>query len=183
MQFNVAQLLKQPTGATRQYDVDEPLGEIDPELVAVAPIQGHVKFVRTHDGVLVTGDLATVLEVNCTRCLEAFDLPVEIEIEEEFKSTIDLRTGAQLPIVTDETETLIDEHHIIDLTEVVRQDLLLALPLTPLCRPDCKGLCQSCGKNLNEGPCDCEPESSDPRWSVLADLLQELDNDESKPLN
>jgi uncharacterized protein len=181
MQFNVAQLLKQPTGAKREYDIDEPLGELDPELVAIEPIQGRVKFVRTRDGILVTGHLATELEVNCTRCLEAFDLPVEIEIEEEFKSTIDIRTGARVDVDTDETETLIDEHHIIDLSEVIRQDLLLALPLTPLCRPDCRGLCQSCGQNLNEGQCDCEHQTSDPRWNALADLLQRFNEDEPKP--
>lgn len=183
MQFNVAQLLKQPTGAKREYDVDEPLGEIDPELVAVGPITGHLKFVRTRDGVLVTGRLATMLEVNCIRCLDAFDLPVGTEIEEEFKSTVDIRTGAHVPIVTEEAETLIDEHHIIDLTEVLRQDLLLALPLTPMCREDCHGLCPICGQNRNEGSCECQPEKSDPRWDVLAELLQRLDKDEPSTLN
>lgn len=179
MQFNVAQLLKQPVGAKRVYEIDEPLGELDPDLVPVAPIRGQIKFVRTHDGVLVTGQLATVLEVNCNRCLEAFDLPVSIEMEEEFKSRIDLRTGAHLP-VTDEEEaaTLIDAHHIIDLQEVVRQDLLLALPLNPLCREACKGLCPICGANLNEGPCECEPEDVDPRWSGLSDLLEQMKEDE-----
>lgn len=179
MQFNVAQLLKQPVGAKREYEIDEPLGELDPDLVPVAPIKGKLRFVRTHDGVLVTGQLATVLEVNCNRCLEAFDLPVSIEIEEGFKSTIDLRTGAYLPVTDeDEAATLIDEHHIIDLREVVRQDLLLALPIHPLCREACRGLCPTCGANLNEEACECEPETVDQRWGALADLFEQMKRDE-----
>ncbi|MCZ7575257.1 MAG: DUF177 domain-containing protein [Ardenticatenaceae bacterium] len=179
MQFNVAQLLKQPVGAKREYELDGPLGELDPDLVPVAPITGEVRFIRTRDGVLVTGQLATVLEVNCNRCLEAFDLPISIEIEEEFKSKIDLRTGAHLPVTDeDEVATLINEHHIIDLREVVRQDLLLALPLNPLCQEACGGLCPTCGANLNEGPCECEPETIDLRWNTLADLFDEMKRDE-----
>jgi uncharacterized protein len=180
MQFNVAQLLKQPVGAKREYEIDEPLGELDPDLIPLAPIKGAVKFVRTRDGVLVTGQLATVLEVNCNRCLEAFDLPTSITLEDEYKSRIDLRTGAHLPITDeDEAATLIDAHHIIDLSEVVRQNLLLALPLNALCREGCKGLCPTCGQNLNEGSCECEPETTDPRWSTLADLLQTMKENEN----
>ena len=184
MQFNVAQLLKQSVGAKREYEIEEPLGELDPDLVPVAPAEGHVKLVRTRDGVLVTGELETVLEVNCSRCLEAFDLPVEIEIEEEFKSKVDLRTGAHLPVTEeDEAATLIDDRHIIDLSEVVRQNLLVALPITAVCREECKGLCPTCGQNLNEGPCNCESEAKDPRWSALADLLQQMGPDKGPSSN
>lgn len=184
MQFNVAQLLKQSVGAKREYDVEEPLGELDPDLIPVAPIEGHVKLVRTHDGVLLTGELETVLEINCSRCLEAFDLPVEIEIEEEYKSKVDLRTGATLPVTDeDEAATLIDDHHIIDLSEVVRQNLLVALPITAVCREGCKGLCPNCGQNWNEGSCDCTPEEIDPRWSALSELLQQIKPEEGPSSN
>ncbi|MDQ4078894.1 MAG: DUF177 domain-containing protein [Chloroflexota bacterium] len=172
MQFNVAQLLKEPTGATRKYDVEEQLDDLDPELVVQEPIRGKVKFTKIPQGILVTGKLETVLEVNCNRCLEPFDQPVVIELEEEFHPSMDLVTGASLPQgQEDDKATFIDEKHIIDLTEVVRQDFLLALPTTPLCRAECKGLCPQCGLNLNEGQCDCPTESIDPRWDVLKALL------------
>ncbi len=174
MQFNVAQLLKEPTGATRKYDVEEPLDDLDPDLVIQEPITGKVKFTKIPRGVLVTGRVETVLEVNCNRCLEPFDQPVVIELEEEFHATTDLQTGASLPQPEDDdSATFIDEKHIIDLSEVVRQDLLLELPSIPLCREGCRGICPQCGINLNEGQCDCPTESVDPRWEALRALLND----------
>ena len=61
--------------------------------------------------------------------------------------------------------TYVDEQ--IDLEEALRAELLLALPIAPLCRDDCKGLCARCGKDLNEGPCACPPEPKDDRWAAL----------------
>ena len=67
---------------------------------------------------------------------------------------------------------MLNEAHEVDLTEPVRQSVLLEIPMKPLCRPDCAGLCPHCGKNRNEGPCDCQEEPADPRLSVLADWLK-----------
>jgi uncharacterized protein len=174
MQFNVAQLLKEPTGSTRKYEVEEQLDDLDPELVIQSPIVGRVKFTKIPQGVLVNGTLKTVVEVNCSRCLEPFDVPVAIELEEEFRPSVDLQTGARLPRGDDEDEaTVIDEKHIIDLSEVVRQDLLIGLPSLPVCREDCKGLCPHCGQNLNEGTCDCATDTVDHRWQALRALLDD----------
>lgn len=181
MEFNVAQLLKEPVGGVRRYEVSETLDDLDPELVIQEPITGKLKFTKILGGVLVTGTLQTVLEVPCSRCLDPFDIPVTIELEEEFKSSTDLVTGASLPHDVDDDEgTLIDEKHIIDLSEVIRQALFLALPVRPICRDgECLGLCDQCGKNLNEGPCDCSDESIDPRWEALRDLLDESNQEEA----
>jgi uncharacterized protein len=179
MQFNVAQLLKEPTGATRKFELNESVEELelDPALVIQEPVTGNVKFTKIPGGILATGNLATVLEVNCNRCLEPFDLPVVIELEEEFHSILDLQTGARLPQDEEQdTATLIDEKHIIDLSEVVRQDLLLVLPTIPICKEGCLGLCPQCGQNLNEALCECPVESSDPRWDALGALLDSSDN-------
>jgi uncharacterized protein len=179
MQFNVAQLLKEPTGSTRKYEISEELDDLDPEIVIQAPITGKVKFTKIPQGILVNGDMETVVEVACGRCLEPFDVPVTIEIEEQFRPTLDLVTGARLPVGDDDdTATVIDERNQLDLSEVVRQDLLIALPVHALCREDCKGLCPTCGANLNEGACDCENEEFDPRWDALRSLL---DADQPKP--
>lgn len=172
MQFNVAQLLKEPTGGTRKYELDEPLDDLDPQLVIQAPITGRVKFTKIPQGILATGQLDTVVEMNCNRCLEPFDVPVSFELEEQFRPKIDLQTGAVLPQEEDADEaTQISEQNILDLSEVVRQALLLAMPTAAVCRDDCAGLCPHCGKNLNEGPCDCVDDTLDPRWASLRDLL------------
>lgn len=180
MQFNVAQLLKEPTGGTRKYEVSEIVEDLDPELVIQEPITGNLKFTKIPQGILVAGKLKTEVEVNCSRCLEPFDQPVTIELEEEFHPTLDLHTGASLPVSDDhDPATLIDEKHIIDLSEVIRQALLLALPALSLCQEGCKGLCARCGKNLNEGPCDCPTEEVDPRWEALRALLNDADDPSS----
>jgi uncharacterized protein len=74
---------------------------------------------------------------------------------------------------------LIDEHHILDLSEVIRQGLWLAIPMEILCRPDCAGLCPRCGGNRNLGECNCDQAAIDPRWGALQALLaSELDSEE-----
>lgn len=179
MQFNVAQLLRASTGTSRRYEVNEPASELqallDIDDVRVrSPIQGVVTLMRTTEGILVTGTLETALELVCDRCLDPFEIPVRVELEESFRPIIDIRSGAVLPrIAGEELATLIDEHHILDIAEVVRQRTLLAIPAHPVCRPDCAGLCPQCGQRLNEGQCQCENETIDPRWSKLQALLYE----------
>jgi uncharacterized protein len=172
MRFNVAQLLKSPAGASREYDLDEDITGLDKDLDATKPLVGRVKLLRTGTGILVTGRPSSEVRVPCRRCLLPAVVPVHLELEEEFRPSIDMATGIELPLGDGEdAATRTDEHHILDLTEVVRQGLLLALPMSAVCRPGCKGLCPSCGTNLNESMCACEPEHEDPRLAVLRELL------------
>jgi uncharacterized protein len=168
-QFNVAQLLKQPSGTRRVYDIDTADGPpLDDDLKVVAPFRGEVRFMRVGAGILVTGELETRVELDCSRCLTAFQTTTRFEIEEEFRPTHDVNSGARLAQEPDQdAATLIDERHILDLAEVIRQDLTLSLPSSPLCRPDCKGLCPNCGQDWNEGSCDCDTQVIDPRWEAL----------------
>ena len=174
MRYNVSQLLKSPTGTTRHYKMHEDIGNLDSAIVPLSTLDGEITLIRTTDGILVTGDLHTSVELSCSRCLELFAMPVRFSIEEEFRPSIDIVTGAKIPLTEeDEPATMIDVHHQLDLSEVVRQDLLLALPMYPVCRSKCKGLCPSCGQNWNEAPCDCTLEEIDPRLAVLKNLLKE----------
>jgi uncharacterized protein len=172
MRYNVAQLLKEQSGQTRQHTLSEDISRIDPDIVPLSTLDGNIQMIRTADGVLVLGQLHTSVELVCSRCLDEFSLPLRFNLEEEFRPTIDIVTGAILPVTEDdEAATRIDEHHELDLTEVVRQDILLALPPNPICRTKCLGLCPTCGKNWNEGPCDCKHDEIDPRWQSLKELL------------
>jgi uncharacterized protein len=171
MRFNVAQLLKEPVGSKRKYHLAEDIQDLDEEIKLTHPIEGTIKLVHSTEGVLLSGQLHTEVELTCSRCLESFSTAVDFTLEEEFRPTIDIRTGAKLPPLDGEdVATLIDSQHIIDLFEVMRQDILLALPPRPLCKPDCAGLCSQCGQNLNEGPCTCEQPLGDPRWEALRTL-------------
>jgi uncharacterized protein len=86
--------------------------------------------------------------------------------------TVDVTSGAPLPAPEEASTFTIDEHHILDLTEAVHQYAVIALPMKALCDEDCAGLCPSCGRDLNQGPCDCPPQEVDARWSELTKLLK-----------
>lgn len=177
MQFNVAGLLKGPVGATREYDLEEHvLHHLTEDAELIRPVTGHVQLMRTQNGILVTGTLHTRVALTCSRCLEPAYYDLDVEVSEEFFPTVEVFTGASIDWerYTDDEALLIDAQHILDITEVVRQDLILALPMQPLCREDCQGLCPVCGQNLNEGACTCEREVVDPRWAVLAQLKYQL---------
>lgn len=176
LEFNVAQLLKESTGAVRNYEVNTDLeGDFDDEdLKIVVPLTGQVRLLRTGPNILATGELQTSIEKSCGRCLTSFTAPVAIELEEEFFPTLDIITGAvitQPPEI--EEANLINEQHILDLSEVVRQELLVASSSQLYCRPDCKGLCPTCGQDLNVGSCNCHDEDVDPRWTGLQTLLED----------
>jgi uncharacterized protein len=178
--FNVAQLLKEPVGATRTATVVADLHTLAPELkpetatddAESVELVGNVRLLRTGEGVLVQGHLAAELAVPCSRCLEPVVVPVDVDLVEIFTPTLDIITGQAIRPEEDDRALWIDEHHILDLREVLRQDVLVAMPLHPLCREECRGLCPTCGQNLNEGTCNCEPEP-DPRWAALAALLKD----------
>jgi uncharacterized protein len=174
MRYNVAQLLKEQSGHTRQYTLHEDIGRLDPGIIPLSALDGAIQLIRTADGIFALGNLHTSLELTCARCLNQFSMPLEFTLEEEFRPTIDIHTGATLPLTADdEAATRIDAHHEIDLTEVVRQNILLAILPSPICRSKCAGLCPTCGKNWNEGPCDCERDEIDPRLEKLKQLLDE----------
>jgi uncharacterized protein len=175
MEYNVAQLLRGPVGGWRQYDIDDEIRGLDPELDVIRPLTGSVTMLRTRKGILVTGVLHTVLLGTCRRCLEPTEVPAELELEEEFYSVARVGDAPVETVPEEERDDalLIDEHHILDLREVIRQSLWLAGSEDTLCRPDCKGLCPQCGENRNLGECQCDVVSSDPRWTALQALRTE----------
>jgi uncharacterized protein len=191
--FNVAQLLKEPVGATRNGEVVAGVFRLLPELQQVVPpehaevtaltrgedgppggpvLSGPVRLMHTQGGVLVQGRLRGEVTLSCSRCLDPVTVPLDVGLEEIFTPTIDVLTGRPLQSEEEDRALWIDERHILDLGEVVRQDVLLAIPMHVLCREECLGLCPACGQNLNQGSCSCAPEP-DPRWATLLDLLKE----------
>ena len=168
MEINVSQLLQDPIGSTRDYQIDE-VADIAGDGKA-NKIKGECSLLRIQRSILVKCALDTEVELTCSRCLGRFRHPLKINFEEEFLPTVDVTSGMPLPSPEEATAFTIDEYHIIDLTEAVRQYSLMAIPMKALCREDCAGLCPSCGKNLNEGKCDCPAQNIDPRWSKLAEL-------------
>ena len=168
MQINVSQLLQEPIGSIRDCQVDEAADIIGDGNKYTT--RGECRLLRTQRSILTKCVLHAEVELTCSRCLSPFRHPLKIEFEEEFIPTVDIASGAPLPLPEETSAFTIDEHHVIDLTEAIRQYALMAVPMKALCRKDCAGLCPKCGKNLNRGKCDCPAEEIDPRWSALTKL-------------
>ncbi|MBV8822728.1 MAG: DUF177 domain-containing protein [Chloroflexi bacterium] len=171
MIFNVAQLLKAPVGTSSEADIHEEHIQLDDDFRVIRPLIGHVRMRRTNQCILVDGWIDVTLESICTRCLKQFEQPLRVSFEERFYPSVDVVTGVPLPPVDEEEVFPIDEHHQLDLTEAVRQHMLLHIPMVTLCDENCAGLCAQCGHDLNQGPCNCEP-AVDERLNVLKTLLQ-----------
>ncbi|MCB0046384.1 MAG: DUF177 domain-containing protein [Caldilineaceae bacterium] len=186
MQFNVAQLLQEPIGSTRRYDLIEEISQLDPELEALGPLVGQIQMLRTNSGVLVTGELSTALRVTCNRCLAPIAQEVRFQLEENFHTLTEVHTGRAIDpqefegtlAELEDDALLIDSHHILDLSEVIRQDLWLASPMAPGCNWDGEGQCPNLTRYLTElenlerasgQPADDEP-PVDPRWAALLQL-------------
>jgi uncharacterized protein len=169
MEFNVAQLLREPVGASRVYEI---AGGCTADDGGAIGAQGTVRLLRTDAGILATGTLSSSTSTTCSRCLGAMPVTLALVIEEEYYPIVDVATGAPLRAPVDPSSALIDAHHILDLCEAVRQQRILAEPMQPLCRPNCAGLCPDCGSDLNAGSCRCLETDIDSRWAVLSELAE-----------
>ena len=176
MIYNVAQLLKAPVGTVQRVELDDAddLQLRDNEARLAGPVTGQVRLHRTNQGIFANGEAQVPVELQCTRCLKDFTTTVSFPLREQFYPTIDVETGVPLvPPDEDDLSFPIDHKHLLDLREAIRQNLVLALPMQTLCREDCAGLCPQCGHDLNEGPCGCQPDQTDDRFSALRQLLEE----------
>lgn len=178
LSFNVAQLLKEGVGSFRHHHLSGELFEIDENNPGPVSVEGEISFIRTPRGILAQGHASLALVRTCRRCLELLTSHTILEIEEEYIPSIDIETGATLPLTDeDELELVIDAHHILDVTEVLRQLAVVVLVTPALCKSDCKGLCPECGANLNYEACTCNHTHLDPRLAALAALLGDRDHE------
>ncbi|MGH2442024.1 MAG: YceD family protein [Chloroflexota bacterium] len=175
LQYNVAQFLKTDVGHVTTFDFQsDALMELDEAAVAGA-IRGHAKFILTNLEILAQVDASAILHLTCARCLEPFRTPVTVDFEEEFQPSVDILTGSPLSAPSSDVIFTLTQNHTLDLREPLRQNLLLAIDMIPLCSGGCKGLCPTCGTNLNENTCACPtPEDPNP-FRVLQELLTESD--------
>jgi uncharacterized protein len=174
--INVAQLLQLPPGTVRTLEFEDPLPEIAADVELVEPVKGRGQLIRTSRGILASVRYATRVQLACARCLEPAQTDVVGETSDEFMPSVDVSTGVPLPEQADSAELAIDDHHILDLTEVIRQDMLTRVPLQPLCTADCPGICPECGADLRIQRCGCRrAEALQSPFAGLARLLDDRD--------
>ena len=160
---NVAQLLQEQVGASRVYSVSLDWFALDVDVMA-SQIRGHVRLTRIASGILATGEVDGIGHIECVRCLEIYEQPFHAKFDQEFRPTIDIRTGSPIdpPDPIDDIGA-INEAHELDIAEPLRQEALLELPMRPVCGDDCPG---------PEVPED-EEDAIDARLGALAELLDE----------
>ncbi len=133
--IDVTQLLKEPVGYSQSYDVRGRIGE---EVQGF--VEGKAKLIRISQGVLVQSKLNAEVKLVCSRCLDAFLCPISFTAEEQFLSVSDVSGDLELSSPEQSEEFTIDDKNIVDLGELIRQYVLLNLPMKPLCRLDCPGM-------------------------------------------
>ncbi len=118
----------------------------------------------------VEGEIGAQIEVECTRCLQLTEQKLEIEFEAAFVSEENYMSAKEAEIGAKDLDVSVIEDDKIDLTELVREQILLNLPEQVFCLEDCKGLCPKCGANRNLIDCNCREKEIDPRWAALSDF-------------
>ena len=144
LRLNVGFLVNQPIGTSREFQFDFPSIHLHPDL-DLNQLVGVAKISRTPQGLLVQGKFQSSLTAECVRCLVEFEQPLKIEFNELYAFTTRSVTESGL---------ILPEDGHIDLEPLVREYLLIEIPISPLCRADCRGLCSVCGQDLNEVICE-----------------------------
>ncbi len=165
LRFNFGFLIEAPLGTSRITELDYPTIKVAQD-VTLTPLRGQFQTIRTSEGIYISGKLNSAIVLECARCLENAEESMELELDDLFYYP---------PYTAPEGEYTLGEDGFIDLGPLVRELALLDIPISPLCRPDCQGLCMECGQNLNDGECGCEEDPVDPRLAALKDLLDTLD--------
>jgi uncharacterized protein len=181
MRLDLSHIRQAETAFLRQYEPSAFAGD-DEDYRVVAPVSLEFTIHKDHDRFRLVGTVATTLELACSRCLEPFTRPVN--------ATFDLRYlpqgAASDEAASDESETRDDDvsttfyqDEAIDLSELLREQFYLVLPMKPLCSESCKGLCPECGVNLNVETCACQPLWEDPRLAALKALITDRKPDDA----
>ncbi len=162
--FNAAELLRRP-GSERRLSLEPTVAELgiaDPRFDPGSTVTISLRLESLTDGIVVDGQLRAPWADSCRRCLAPAAGEVVSEIHERYQQVVTDPDAFQ--IVGDQ----------IDLEPMVRENLLLDAPIAPVCRPECAGLCPTCGIDRNETTCDCLATVSDPRWDALSQLKANL---------
>lgn len=160
--IDVRDLLEQP-GTARRVRVDEAVPGLHLELAEVPErdrLRGDLTLESVVDGIFVSGAVAGTMELRCARCLKEFSSPFDVQMHELF------------PVAPGPDDDYgLRPDLTLDPEQLVRDSVLLAMPFSPLCKPDCRGLCPRCGGDRNLGQCTCTEETLDPRWARLQGLF------------
>ena len=168
LKFNFGFLLEASSGTRREIEIDYPTIWLADDL-QLSPLAGTLEAIRSSKGIYVTGRLFTNYTSECAKCLDPVKLAIVVPLDDLFYYPAHTAPPGDFGV---------GEDGFIDLSPLVRELILLEIPMQPICRDDCKGLCSQCGSNLNHISCDCEQEYIDPRLSALQKLLDDTEDNQ-----
>jgi len=124
--------------------------------------------------VLVRGTLKAQAELSCSRCLEPVEVGIASDFDQLYESNAAHRLTGEIALQEKDTDIAFFSGNTIEINDIIREQVLLAVPMKPICREDCKGLCPHCGKNMNLNTCDCGNLFSDPRLAELSKIRNRM---------
>ena len=151
------------------YNPDE-LNPVDEGVRLTAPATVNGKIRLAGNEVFVNGHVDTRTQVECDRCLKSIELPVSADFELEYITGSEYESSAVAELTEAEMAVAVFDGEALDVDEIVKEQILLAVPTRMLCREDCEGICPQCGVDRNTGECNCEMKEIDPRWAALKNL-------------
>jgi uncharacterized protein len=183
MEFKVTELEREPI----DFDLELASGAVDfgeeAEQAGRLAAAGRAEVLHEHRGprdivadIRLKGSFAGKFQVPCARCVEPVEIPLAAEFDLIFRPAAADSEATERSITAPETEIGYYQRDSLSLEDVLREQVLLSLPVRTLCKPDCKGLCPRCGQNRNNQPCSCEEGPSDPRWQALAGLRGRIES-------
>ena len=161
--LEVGFIAHEEVGYSREFDFEFPHLKFDQDL-EIEKLSGTITASRNSDGVLTLGEFSATTNATCGRCLEAMQQSLKIQFSEQFT----------LPNHADkDTELILPHNGKIDFGPILREYLLLEIPINSHCRQNCQGLCSICGINRNQESCDCRVDDINPQFSALKALLDD----------
>ena len=148
----------------------EELNPVDERIQLIEPAAVTGKVRLSGNELFVNGHVETRAQVECDRCLKPVELPVSADFSLEYIPGAEYESSGTAELTEAEMSVSVFDGEAIDVDEVVKEQILLAVPTRMLCREDCKGICPECGKDLNTGECNCVKDDIDPRWAALKNL-------------
>ena len=142
----------------------------DDDVKLYEPVYITITIRKSSKELFIKGKVKTCLELECSRCLENFLFYVNEQFEAYYIHKDQKSDKEEMELKKDDMDVSFFEGDSIDLTDVIREQILLTVPMTPVCKSSCRGLCSNCGQNLNQGKCACRSYSTDSRWSALSKL-------------
>jgi uncharacterized protein len=150
----------------------EELNPVDDRIQLIAPVAVNGKVRLAGNEVFVNGHVETRAQVECDRCLKPIELPVNADFALEYITGSEYESTDVAELSEAEMSVSVFDGEAIDVDEIVKEQILLAVPTRMLCREDCKGICPECGIDRNTGECTCTKEEIDPRWAALKNLTK-----------